>query len=546
MVGRSKIGFHLGPGGNPTGIGNYMRALDRASIPFTLKSVDHYGPCFEAANLARQSGIRHNIIFRLSTAGQGQSYDFDVPPYKDPRFLNDPEGAASQHWARTKARLPQEFDKSVWIEPINEVDKNLCGWLGRFAVRIADLAHEDGCRVALFAWSSGEPERAGWEHPAMLAYLRLCAERPEQAAIALHEYGYEQADLFAEFPYRLGRFQLLFDVCDRHNIPRPTTFITEWGWTLNHVPTPELALPAIRRAAELYAPYPEIRGAALWYLGAGWSGLANKAQKLITPITQLTLTDIFPGPPTSGQAPVNPGSGTTQPTPGDHPEPEPDDGPPDLTFLADATIPPDTRLVSGQKFVKSWRVRNSGGSVWGQRYALLFKGGVAMTERTRLPLPPTEPGAEALLSLELTAPPGPGVFSGHWEAIDPAGRPFGAPLSLRILSVEAITSAQFVADITVPDDSEIAAGQLFTKTWRVRNNGTLPWDDHFTLNFVKGTPMAAQRWLNLTDLAPGAETEISLELRAPFTQGTYFCDWEFRDERGQQFGDTLFARIRVI
>ncbi|MCB0028464.1 MAG: hypothetical protein KDE28_11190, partial [Anaerolineales bacterium] len=238
MVGRSKIGFHLGPGGNPTGIGNYMRALDRASIPFTLKSVDHYGPCFEAAGLARQSGIRHNIIFRLSTAGQGQSYDFDVPPYKDPRFLNDPEGAASQHWARTKARLPQEFDKSVWIEPINEVDKNLCGWLGRFAVRIADLAHEDGCRVALFAWSSGEPERAGWEHPAMLAYLRLCAERPEQAAIALHEYGYEQADLFAEFPYRLGRFQLLFDVCDRHNIPRPTTFITEWGWTLNHVPTP--------------------------------------------------------------------------------------------------------------------------------------------------------------------------------------------------------------------------------------------------------------------------------------------------------------------
>ena len=121
---RNKIGFHLGPGGNPTGIGEYMRALDQAGIPFTIKSVDHYGPCFEASQLAQQSGVAHNIIFRLSSVGQNHSYDFDVPPYKDPTFINDPEGAADKHWQKTKEKLPPEFDKSVWIEPINEVDKN--------------------------------------------------------------------------------------------------------------------------------------------------------------------------------------------------------------------------------------------------------------------------------------------------------------------------------------------------------------------------------------------------------------------------------------
>ena len=132
MSRRNKIGFHLGPGGNPTGIGDYMRALDGANIPFTIKSVDHYGPCFEAVELARQSGVPHNIIFRLSTVGQNHKYDFDVPPYKDPSFINDPEGAADKHWRKTKATLPPEFDKSVWLEPINEVDKELCHWLGPF------------------------------------------------------------------------------------------------------------------------------------------------------------------------------------------------------------------------------------------------------------------------------------------------------------------------------------------------------------------------------------------------------------------------------
>ncbi|MCP5097418.1 MAG: hypothetical protein GY943_17880, partial [Chloroflexi bacterium] len=33
---RNKIGFHTGPGGNPTGIGDWMRRIDAAGIPFFL------------------------------------------------------------------------------------------------------------------------------------------------------------------------------------------------------------------------------------------------------------------------------------------------------------------------------------------------------------------------------------------------------------------------------------------------------------------------------------------------------------------------------
>ena len=552
MSRRNKIGFHLGPGGNPTGIGDYMRALDRAGIPFTIKSVDHYGPCFEAVQLARQSGLPHTIIFRLSTVGQNHSYDFDVPPYKDPVFATDPEGAAAKHWDRTKATLPPEFDKSVWIEPINEVDKNLCNWLGRFGVRLADLAQAEGYRVALFAWSSGEPERDGWEEPGMLDYLRVCADRPDQAAIALHEYSYELNDLFAEFPNRLGRFQLLFDVCDQYDIARPTILLTEWGWTLNEVPVPEVALPEIEQAAELYSRYPEIKGGAIWYLGAGWSGLADKAQRLIGPVTTMTLDKLLTGPPESGSAPVEPGDDDKPPRekPDDPPAAEPGDDSeldkPAMTFVADVTIPDDSRLAAGLKFVKTWRVRNDGATVWGPEYGLRFVGGEAMTDRLRTAIPIAEPGQEVELSLELTTPPGTGVYTSNWGLVDPAGQPFGDNLFTRIISIEPVANAEFVADITFPDDSEVSTGALFAKTWRVRNNGTIRWGPGFTLHFVRGTPMSAQRLVDLPMVEPDEEVEITLELRAPFTRGTHFCDWRLQDDSGSFFGDILFARIKAV
>lgn len=287
----NKIGFHTGPGGNPTGLGDWMRALDKARIPFCLKSVDHYGTIFEAQELMKVSDVPHVLIFRLV---RNDEYDYDVPPYKDPKYANDPEGGAEYHWAKTLAKLPPEFDRErVWLEPINEVDKDLCDWLGRFAVRTADLAQQEGMKVTLFAWSSGEPEPQGWETPGMLAYLRLCAERPQQAAVSLHEYSYVEADIFDQFPFKIGRIQYLFSTADKHNIPRPRVHITEWGWTLNSVAVPEKAIPDIRKVGELYARFPEVEGAAIWYLGPGFEGIADKAQKLIKPVTDFTLTEKF-------------------------------------------------------------------------------------------------------------------------------------------------------------------------------------------------------------------------------------------------------------
>ncbi|MEZ4593373.1 MAG: NBR1-Ig-like domain-containing protein [Chloroflexota bacterium] len=579
----SKIGFHTGPGGNPTGIGDYMRALDAAKIPMVLKSVDHYGPIFEAQEIMKKSNVPHVLIFRLSDRhGPDDNYKYDTPPYKDPKYVDDPEGGAEKHWRKTVAKLPPEFDKErVWLEVINEVDRHLCDWLGRFAVRIANLAQRDGYKVSLFAWAGGEPEPSGWETPGMLQYLKLCAERPNQAAVALHEYSYIVTDIFHEFPFKVGRFQYLFQVCDRHNIPRPTVHITEWGWTLDNVPVPERALKDMQKVGELYAKFPEIQGAAIWYLGGGFAGIADKAQKLIKPVTDFTLRHRFVVPEGSGTINVPEIGGTPQPivpdptppepepqpiptppvpvpTPPEpepippEPEPEPEPQPPqpapqpNAQFVADVTIPDDTRLQADSTFVKTWRMRNTGNVAWGDGYQLLFVDGTAMTKQVERPLPPTPPGAETTISIEFTVPSQPGVYFSDWRLQDDRDRFFGDMVFTRIISVdERPSNSAYVADVTIPDDTRMAAGQSFVKTWRVKNVGKRPWGEGFRLVFVKGTAMTTQRSIPLPPAAPGQEVEISIQQTAPTRRGTYFGDWQMRDDRGNLFGEILFLRIIV-
>lgn len=580
----NKIGFHTGPGGNPTGIGDWMRALDKARIPFCLKSVDHYGPIFEAQEIMKKSGVPHVLIFRLSD--NHSEYTYDTPPYKDPKYVNDPEGGAEKHWRKTVAKLPPEFDKKrVWLEVINEVDKNLCDWLGRFAVRIANLAQRDGYKVSLFAWSGGEPEPSGWETPGMLAYLRLCAERPLQAAVALHEYSFIESDIFHQFPFKIGRFQYLFQVCDKHNIARPRVHITEWGWTLDSVPAPTKALEDIRRVGELYARFPEIEGAAIWYLGPGFGGIADKTQRLIKPVTEFTLKHRFTVPEGSGDinvpeigsppqpiVPPEPPPNPTPPPPTPEPpapppepvappEPVPPTPPPDpeppqppqptpvpnAQFVADVTIPDDTRLQADAPFVKTWRIKNTGNVAWGSGYKLVFADGTAMTTQTTQPVPNVLPGKTADLSIQFTVPSKPGVYFSDWRLQDDRGNVFGDILFTRIIAVDdRASNSAFVADVTIPDDTRLAPGQPFTKTWRVKNSGKRPWNNDFRLVFVKGTAMTTQRSIPLPACAPGQEVEISIQLTAPTRRGTYFGDWRMRDDRGNLFGEILFLRIKTL
>lgn len=284
-----KIGFHLGPGGTARGLGEYLQGLAQAGVPAVIKSADAYGVCAEAL----RASPNHITVFRLS-GGSLELPDYSLPP----------DVAAEQHWRRVLDALPPEFDRLTWIEVMNEPDKGRADWLGRFAYRIGEFALRDGYRFAAFGWSSGEPEPAEWRTPGMRAFLSLAAQHPERIAVALHEYSYDVDNVRNQYPHLLGRFQLLFQACDEMGIARPTVLITEWGWELGKVPDVDQAMKDIAWASELYGAYPEVRGAALWYLGTGYEGISRDAERLIKPMWYYAWSEYFVIEP--GQKPTDP------------------------------------------------------------------------------------------------------------------------------------------------------------------------------------------------------------------------------------------------
>jgi hypothetical protein len=284
---RFPIGFHLGPGGNPTGIGDWMRNLDAAGIQFYIKSVDTYGVLNEAVELARNSGIRHVINYRMASS---PTYNYDVPNYN-----LSPSEAASIHWRATIDNLPPEYKNDpfhrdlVWLEVVNEVDKERSDWIGWFCLHIATIAGAEGYRVALPAWSTGEPEPEHWLEDGMVAFLTYAAEHTDRVAVAVHEYSLHPELLFEDYPYLIGRIESLFDACDSLGIVHPTTLVTEFGWQATHVPEPAVAIPELERAASYYYDFPNVYGAGIWYLGPGFGGIADKANRLIAPVEEIAL-----------------------------------------------------------------------------------------------------------------------------------------------------------------------------------------------------------------------------------------------------------------
>jgi hypothetical protein len=153
----------------------------------------------------------------------------------------------------------------------------------------------DGWRLTAPGWSAGEPEYSDWEQPGMLQWLSLVGDNPTKLAVSLHEYSLDY-DLTDNSPYLIGRYTFLLDVCKAHNIPAPGIHITEFGWVYNDIPPLDGAMTQLAWAAEQYAANKAILGLYIWYLGAGFDGIANKVQPLIGRITDFNLNATYPDP----------------------------------------------------------------------------------------------------------------------------------------------------------------------------------------------------------------------------------------------------------
>lgn len=97
--------------------------------------------------------------------------------------------------------------------------------------------------------------------------------------------------------------------------------------------------------------------------------------------------------------------------------------------------------------------------------------------------------------------------------------------------------AAFVADITIPDNTNLSAGVPFTKVWRLRNDGTCTWDEGYQLVFVDGASMSNPTPLPIPNtVAPGGTLDLAVDLLAPTAGGVHRGNYQIRNPQGVHFG----------
>jgi uncharacterized protein YkwD len=103
--------------------------------------------------------------------------------------------------------------------------------------------------------------------------------------------------------------------------------------------------------------------------------------------------------------------------------------------------------------------------------------------------------------------------------------------------------------VTVPDYSHFNTHETFTKTWRVKNIGTCSWTSSYSAVYSSGDQLSTTKSVALSNTAPGATWDISLDMAAPSADGKYKVFYQLNNAAGQAMpiddGNTIWAIITV-
>lgn len=222
-------------------------------------------------------------------------------------------------------------------------------------------------------------------------------------------------------------------------------------------------------------------------------------------------------------------------------------------FLGDVTLPDNAVLPPGASFVKTWRLRNDGTCAWGPNapvYAVTNVNGSSFGAPAVLPMPAAQPGGIVDLSIQMAAPNAPGAYRSEWmfmvkegglRGVGPQGEtPLYTQIVVQNPQPACVYRAAFLGDVSVPDNSPIAAGAPFIKIWNVRNDGNCAWGPGSALHslvFLGGNQMNAPAQVEIPSVVqPGQAVELSVPLVAPNLPGTYRNEWKLKVDNGPLVG----------
>jgi hypothetical protein len=121
-----------------------------------------------------------------------------------------------------------------------------------------------------------------------------------------------------------------------------------------------------------------------------------------------------------------------------------------------------------------------------------------------------------------------------------------APPVVRTLSGPLCNDSMFVEDVTIRDGTTLQPEEEFKKTWRIKNTGVCTWTTDYALAFAYGNPLKGGT-TKLTDkVGPGTTVDITVRMVAPKVNGWYGSWWRMKSDKGENFGDFIFASIVIV
>ncbi|KAM4526065.1 NBR1 autophagy cargo receptor a [Fundulus diaphanus] len=162
--------------------------------------------------------------------------------------------------------------------------------------------------------------------------------------------------------------------------------------------------------------------------GMQWSGPSTSDRASLTNMASTSTQ--FPALPPPAASETASGPATDQghlPAPVPDPQDSSPEGPgvsrtslvPTMAALfLDENLPDNTRLEPGTKFIKYWKMKNSGTISWTSETKLVFMWGnlgLAAEERREVPVPLLLPGQVGVVSVAFVAPVMEGMYTSHWR-----------------------------------------------------------------------------------------------------------------------------------
>lgn len=119
----------------------------------------------------------------------------------------------------------------------------------------------------------------------------------------------------------------------------------------------------------------------------------------------------------------------------------------------------------------------------------------------------------------------------------PASTNTPTPIPLSPTSTSTCDQAEFIADVTIPDGTQLSPNQAFTKTWRLKNIGTCLWTSNYAMVFSGGETMNSPTSQFFPgNVMPGETMDISVNLQAPTVPDHYRANWKLKNAAGVLFG----------